>query len=140
LILAPSILLTSRLKFNTVPVKVETVIDEKMLSPSGWIMKIRVRDEKIIKAIKNVEGIDIVLKSVEDAKKAMQLILRKTETSRTKDYEGLREIAITRVVEHTTSAVEYQTYYEVEFVLTDERFIDMEIALIKELQTMFEKL
>jgi NMD protein affecting ribosome stability and mRNA decay len=103
-------------------------------------MKIRVRDEKIIKAIKNVEGIDIVLKSVEDAKKAMQLILRKTETSRTKDYEGLREIAITRVVEHTTSAVEYQTYYEVEFVLTDERFIDMEIALIKELQTMFEKL
>lgn len=103
-------------------------------------MKIRVRDEKIIKAIKNVEGIDIVLKSVEDAKKAMQLILRKTETSRTKDYEGLREIAITRVVEHATSAVEYQTYYEVEFVLTDERFIDMEIALIKELQTMFEKL
>ena len=103
-------------------------------------MKIRVRDEKIIKAIKNVEGIDIVPKSVEDAKKAMQLILRKTETSRTKDYEGLREIAITRVVEHTTSAVEYQTYYEVEFVLTDERFIDMEIALIKELQTMFEKL
>jgi NMD protein affecting ribosome stability and mRNA decay len=103
-------------------------------------MKIRVRDEKIIKAIKNVEGIDIVLKSVEDAKKAMQLILRKTETSRTKDYEGLREIAITRVVEHTTSAVEYQTYYEVEFVLIDERFIDMEIALIKELQTMFEKL
>jgi NMD protein affecting ribosome stability and mRNA decay len=103
-------------------------------------MKIRVRDEKIIKAIKNVEGIDIVLKSVEDAKKAMQLILRKTEISRTKDYEGLREIAITRVVEHATSAVEYQTYYEVEFILTDERFIDMEIALIKELQTMFEKL
>jgi hypothetical protein len=103
-------------------------------------MKIRVRDEKITKAIKNLEGIDIVLKSVEDAKKAMRLILRKTETSRTKDYEGLRDIAITQVVEHTTSAVEYQTYYEVEFMLTDERFIDMEIALIKELQTMFEKL
>lgn len=103
-------------------------------------MKIRVRDEKITKAIKNLEGIDIVLKSVEDAKKAMWLILRKTEISRTKDYEGLRDISITRVVEHATSAVEYQTYYEVEFILTDERFIDMEIALIKELQTMFEKL
>jgi len=36
--------------------------------------------------------------------------------------------------------VEYQTYYEVEFILTDERFIDMEIALIKELQATFEKL
>jgi NMD protein affecting ribosome stability and mRNA decay len=103
-------------------------------------MKIRVKDEKITKAIKNLEGIDIVLKSVEDAKKAMRLILRKTEISRTKDYEGLRDIAITRVVEHTTSAVEYQTYYEVEFILADERFTDMEIALIKELQTIFEKL
>jgi len=103
-------------------------------------MKIRVKDEKITKAIKNLEGIDIVLKSVEDAKKAMRLILRKTEMSRTKDYEGLKDIAITRVVEHATSAVEYQTYYEVEFILADERFTDMEIALIKELQTMFEKL
>jgi len=102
-------------------------------------MKIRVRDEKITKAVKNLEGIDIVLKSVEDAKKAMRLILRKTEIAGTKDYEGLRDIAITKVVEHATSAVEYQTYYEVEFILTDERFIDMEIALIKELQTMFEK-
>jgi hypothetical protein len=103
-------------------------------------MKIRVRDEKIIKAIKKLEGIDIVLKTVEDAKKAMLLILRNTEISRSKDYEGLRDIAITRVVEHATSAVEYQTYYEVEFILTDERFTDTEIALIKELQTMFEKL
>jgi len=103
-------------------------------------MKIRVRDEKITKAIKKLEGIDIVLKTVEDAKKAMLLILRKTEISRTKEYEGIKDITITRLVEHATSAVEYQTYYEVEFILTDERFIDMEIALIKELQAMFEKL
>ncbi|TRZ77192.1 MAG: hypothetical protein D4R93_01940 [Deltaproteobacteria bacterium] len=103
-------------------------------------MKIRVRDEKITKAIKKLEGIDIVLKTVEDAKKAMLLILRKTEISRTKEYEGIKDITITRIVEHATSAVEYQTYYEVEFILTDERFIDMEIALIKELQSMFEKL
>jgi NMD protein affecting ribosome stability and mRNA decay len=103
-------------------------------------MKIKVRDEKITKAIKNLEGIDIVLKTVEDAKKVMHLILRKTEMSRSKDYEGIKDIAITRIVEHATSAVEYQTYYEVEFILADERFIDMEIALIKELQTMFEKL
>ena len=103
-------------------------------------MKIRVRDEKITKAIKKLEGIDIVLKTVEDAKRAMLLILRKTEMSRTKEYEGIKDITITRIVEHATSAVEYQTYYEVEFILTDERFIDMEIALIKELQSMFEKL
>ena len=103
-------------------------------------MKIKVRGEKITKAIKKLEGIDIILKSVEDAKMAMRLILRKTAISHTKDYEGLKDIAITEVVEHATSAVEYQTFYEVEFILTDDRFMEMEIALIKELQTMFEKL
>ncbi len=103
-------------------------------------MRIKVRDEKIIKGIKKLEGVDIILKTVEDAKKAMRLILRKTEISRTKDYEGLKDIGITQVVEHATSAVEYQTYYEVEFILADDRFVEMEIALIKELQAMFEKL
>ena len=103
-------------------------------------MRIKVRDEKIIKAIKQLEGIDIILKNVEDAKKAMRLILRKTEISGTKDFEGIKDIAITQVVEHATSAVEYQTYYEIEFILTDEKFIEMEVALIKELQAMFEKL
>lgn len=103
-------------------------------------MRIKVRDEKITKAIKKLEGIDIILKNVEDAKKAMRLILRKTDISGTKDFEGIKDIAITQVVEHATSAVEYQTYYEIEFILTDERFIEMEVTLIKELQTMFEKL
>jgi len=103
-------------------------------------MRIKVRNEKITKAIKKLEGIDIILKTVEDAKNAMHRILQKTEISRTKDYEGLKDIAINEVVEHPTSAVEYQTYYEVEFILTDDRFMEMEIALIKELQAMFEKL
>jgi hypothetical protein len=103
-------------------------------------MRIRVRDEKIIKAIKKFEGIDIILKTVEDAKRAMRLILRKTEISRTKDFEGLKDVAITQVVEHATSAVEYQIYYEVEFILNDDLFIEMEIALIKELQALFEKI
>lgn len=103
-------------------------------------MRIKVRDEKITKAIKRLEGIDIILKNVEDAKKAMRLILRKTELSGTKDFAGLKDIAITQVVEHATSAVEYQTYYEIEFILTDDKFIEMEVALIKELQAMFEKL
>lgn len=103
-------------------------------------MRIKVYDEKITKAIKKLEGIDIILKNVEDAKNAMRLILRKTEISGTKDFEGIKDIAITQIVEHATSAVEYQTYYEIEFILTDERFIEMEVTLIKELQTMFEKL
>jgi len=102
-------------------------------------MRIKVRDEKIIKAIRKLEGIDIILKTIEDAKNAMRLILRKTEVSRTKDYEGLKDIQITQVVEHTTSAVEQDAFFEIEFILADPRFLEMEIALIKELQTMFEK-
>ena len=102
-------------------------------------MRIKVCDEKIIKAIKKLEGIDIILKNVEDAKKAMRLILRKTEVSRTKDFEGLKDIVINQVVEHATSAVEYQTYYEIEFIIADDKSIEMEVALIKELQNMFEK-
>ncbi len=47
---------------------------------------------------------------------------------------------MTQVVEHPTSAVESHIYYEIEFVLTDDRFTEMEIALIKELQGLFEKL
>ncbi len=102
-------------------------------------MRIKVRDEKIIKVIKRLEGIDIILKTIEDAKNAMRLILRKTEVSRTKDYEGLKDIVITQVVEHATSAVEHHSFFEIEFVLADPRFLEMEITLIKELQTMFEK-
>ena len=68
-------------------------------------MRIKVRDEKITKAIKKLEGIDIILKNVEDAKKAMRLILRKTEISGTKDFEGIKDVAITQVVEHATSTV-----------------------------------
>jgi hypothetical protein len=103
-------------------------------------MRIKVRDEKIKKAIKKLQGIDIILKNVEDAKKAMRLILNKTEISKTKDYEGLKEMIMTQVVEHPTSAVESHIYYEIEFVLSEERYTGMEIELIRELQGLFEKL
>jgi hypothetical protein len=104
------------------------------------MMRIKVRDEKLIRAIKNLEGIDIIFRNVEEARKAMGLILRRTEAAKSKDYEGLKEIRTTQVVEHPTSAVESHIYYEIEFILTDDRFMEMEIALIKELQGLFEKL
>jgi len=103
-------------------------------------MRIKVRDEKIAKAIKKLEGIDIVLKGVEDAKKALRLILRRTEISKSPDYAGLKDIVVTQALESRTSAVENLIFYEIEFVLNDDRYMDMEIGLIKELQSMFEKL
>jgi hypothetical protein len=106
----------------------------------GETMRIKVRDEKITKAIKKLEGIDIVLKNVEDAQRALRLILRRTEISKSPDYAGLKDIAVTQVIERSTSAVENFIFYEIEFILADERHMDMEIGLIKELQSMFEKL
>lgn len=102
-------------------------------------MRIKVRDEKIIGAIKRLEGIDIILKNEEDARQALHLILRRTETAKSKDYEGLKEIRVRQTVEHPTSAVEYQTFYEIEFIQADVKYLDMEIALIQELQAIFEK-
>ena len=103
-------------------------------------MRIKERDEKLIRAIKKLVGIDIIFKNVEEAKKAMTLILHRTEIAKSKECEGLKEIRMTQVVEHPTSAVESHIYYEIEFVLSDDRYLDMEIALIKELQGLFEKL
>jgi hypothetical protein len=115
-------------------------VNPKLKETAGGIMRIRVLDEKIVKAIKKLEGVDIVLKNVEDAQKAVRLILRKTDIAKNKEYEGLKDIVITQVVEHPTSAVEYTIFYEIEFIIADERHTEMEIGLIKELQAMFAKL
>ncbi len=103
-------------------------------------MRIKVRDEKIIKAIKKLEGIDIVLRNVEDAKKAIRLILRRTQISKTPDFAGLKDFVVTQVIESRTSAVENLISYEIEFILADERYMEMEIVLIREMQALFEKL
>ncbi len=103
-------------------------------------MRIKVRDEKIIKAIKKLEGIDIVLRNVDDAKKAIRLILRRTQISKTPDYAGLKDIAVSQVIESRTSAVENLIFYEIEFILADERYAEMEIGLIREIQSLFERL
>ncbi len=100
-------------------------------------MKIKVAEEKIIRAIKKLEGIDVILGSVEDARWAINLVLRKTEISNTEAYKGLKEIKISSVVEHATTAIEHQTNYIIEFVLEDESYVDMEIGLIRELQRIF---
>lgn len=100
-------------------------------------MKIKVAEEKIIRAIKKLEGIDVILGSVEDARWAINLVLRKTEISKTEAFKGLKEIKISSVVEHATTAIEHQTNYIIEFVLEDESYVDMEIGLIRELQRIF---
>ena len=49
-------------------------------------MKIKVEAEKIIKAVKKLDGIEMVLENSDDAKEALNLILRKTELFETDNF------------------------------------------------------
>lgn len=102
-------------------------------------MKIKVESDKIIKAVKEIEGIEIVLEDTQDAKEAIDLILRKTELSKTDDYSRLKEIKVTSTREYTTSAVDYNLIFMLEFVFDNAVTLDTKVALIKELQDFFDK-
>jgi hypothetical protein len=101
-------------------------------------MRIKVPEENLVKAMKELEGVDILLKDAEEAKKVLMLIIRHTETSKHEDFMRLLDFGITESLEYPTTSVEYRRYYEIEFKLADEKFTDMELALIRELQKLFK--
>ena len=78
----------------------------------SWELEYRMKRSS--RLLKSWRGLISFLKTAEDAQKAMHLILRKTAISSTKEFEGLKDITISQAIEHASSAVEYQTYYEVE--------------------------
>lgn len=71
-------------------------------------MKIKVESEKIVKAVKKLDGIEIVLKNPDDAKEAINLILSKTDLFKGDDYEKLRDVKVSSFQEYKTSAVDYK--------------------------------
>jgi hypothetical protein len=101
-------------------------------------MKIKVFEDQLAKAIKRLVGIDVIVDTVEEARRGLGLILEKTEASNRPDYRGLKEIRISQKVEHATTAVEHRVVYILEFVLEDDSHLPMEIALIQELQRIFQ--
>ncbi len=102
-------------------------------------MKIKVYEDQMTKAIKRLVGIEVIIDTVEEARKGLALILERTETSKREDYKGLKEIRITQKVEHPTTAVEHKLTYILEFILEDDSYLPMEIALIQELQEIFRQ-
>ncbi len=102
-------------------------------------MKIKVFEDQLARAIKRLVGIDVIVDTVEEARRGLSLILEKTETAKRPDYRGLKEIKITQKVEHATTAVEHKLAYVLEFMLEDESFLPMEISLIQELQKIFQQ-
>ena len=102
-------------------------------------MKIKVESEKIIKAVKKMDGIEIVLENPDDAKEAVNLILRKTDLFKGDDYGKLRDVKVSSFQEYKTSAVDYKMIVLLKFLFEDNISLDTKVAVIKELQEFFGK-
>jgi copper chaperone CopZ len=103
-------------------------------------MKIKVESEKIIKAVRKLDGVEIVLENVDDAKEAIDLILRKTELINTEDYAKLKEVKVTSFQEYKTSAVDYKMVFLLEFLFEEKVSLDTKVSVLKEVQKFFEKI
>ena len=97
-------------------------------------MKVKVERDKIIKAVQELEGVEIVLENTDDAKEALDIVLRKTELFTSDDYNKLKDVKVTSVQEYETSAVDYNLIFVLEFVFDDDVTLDAKLALIKQLQ------
>ena len=102
-------------------------------------MKIKVFEDQMTRAIKQLIGIEVIIDTVEEARRGLRLILEKTESAKRPDYNGIKEIQITQKLEHATTAVEHKLAYVIEFVLEEDSFLSMEIGLIQELQKIFQQ-
>jgi len=102
-------------------------------------MKIKVESEKIIKAVKKLDGIEIVLENPDDAKEAINLILRKAELLKSDEYGKLKDVKVTSYQRYETSAVDYKMIFLLEFLFEDDVSLVAKVAGIKELQEFFDK-
>lgn len=102
-------------------------------------MKIKVESEKIIKAVKKLDGIEIVLENPDDAKEALDLILRKADLSNREEYENVKDIKVTSYQKYESSAVNYKMIFLLEFIFNKNISLDIKASLIKGLQNFFDK-
>jgi len=102
-------------------------------------MKIKVESEKIVKAVEKLDGIEIVLDNPNDAKDAINLILRKTELFERDDYGKLKDVKVTSFQKYETSAVDYKMIFLLEFLFEEDTSLDTKVAVIKGFQEFFNK-
>jgi hypothetical protein len=103
-------------------------------------MKIKVASEKIIKAVKKTEGIELVLESTEDAKEALYIVLGKMREKNSLENVRFRDVNVTSYKGYETSAVDYKMIFLLEFLFDEAVSQDEKVAFIKELQEYFEKI
>ena len=102
-------------------------------------MKIKVEAEKIVNAVKKIDGIEIVVENIDDAREAINLVLRKSELFDRDDLGKLKDFKVTAFQKYETSAVNYKMIFLLEFLFEDTISLDNKVAVIKELQEFFEK-
>ncbi|MBP1741850.1 MAG: hypothetical protein H6Q48_4143 [Deltaproteobacteria bacterium] len=103
-------------------------------------MKIKVESEKIVKAVKKLEGVEMVLENAEDAKEALSLILRRTDLLKEGDLGKLRDVKVSSFQEYRTSAVDYTMVFLLDFSFVPEASAESKVAVIRTLQDFFNKI
>jgi copper chaperone CopZ len=103
-------------------------------------MKIKVESEKIIKAVRKLDGIEIVLENADDGKEALNLILRKTGLFDREDYGKLKDVTVTPLQKYETSAVDYKMIFLLEFIFDKDVTLDTKVGILKEFQAFFNKI
>jgi hypothetical protein len=103
-------------------------------------MKIKVESEKIIKAVRKLEGIEVVLENAEDAKEALHLILAKSGLSQREGHAGLRDVQVSSTQKYETSAVDYKLLFLLEFLFVENTPTETKVSIIKDLQDFFNKI
>jgi len=102
-------------------------------------MKIKVESEKIIKAVKKLDGIEIVLENLDDAREAINLILLRAGLfEKHKDAEP-KEVRVSSYQKYETTAVDYKMIFLLEFIFENDISLDTRVAVIKKLQEFFSK-
>ncbi|UCE54362.1 MAG: hypothetical protein JSV31_02665 [Desulfobacterales bacterium] len=102
-------------------------------------MKIKVESQKIIKAVKKLDGIEIVLENLEDAKEAINLILIRTGLFEKHKEAKLKDVTVTSFQKYETTAVDYKMIFLLEFVFEPDTSLNAKVTAIKELQEFFNK-
>ena len=91
-------------------------------------MKIKVESEKIIKAVKKLDGIEIILENPEDAKEAIHLILSKSDLFEKKELDRPKDVKVSAFQEYKTSAVEYKMIFLLEFLFENEIPLERKVS------------
>ena len=103
-------------------------------------MKIKIESEKIVKAVKKLEGIEIVLENLHDAKEAIQLILDRSGLLDKHKGGKFIDVKVTALQKYETTAVDYKMIFLLEFMFEADVSLSDKVAAIKELQDFFNKI